>query len=232
MIIMEITNQHLTRQLDLIPVEVLEMPINIVGAGAIGSFLSLQLAKMGFINQTIWDFDYVSVENMSCQFYRLEDIGHKKIFGLGNILGSFIGYNSINKMTLIPEKFSPNKNLSGILVSAVDSMDVRREIYEQIKRECFQIKYIIDPRMGAEDALLYVINPFDPKDQSSYEKTLYSDQDAVQERCTAKSTIYTANLLSGLVAKTIKNIACKEAYPRITQWSIRHNEIKSWTQTH
>lgn len=229
---MEITNQHLTRQLDLIPVEVLNLPINIVGAGAIGSFLSLQLAKMGFLNQTIWDFDEVSVENMSCQFYRHSDIGAPKVFALKNLLGEFINQLPGRDMVFVNEKFSPQPGLAGIVISAVDNMDVRREIYEAVKRECFQVKYIIDPRMGAEDALLYVINPFDPKDQSSYEKTLYSDQDALQERCTAKSTIYTANLLSGLVAKAIKNIACKEIYPRITQWSIKHNEIKSWTSAH
>jgi len=221
-----LTNEHLTRQLDLIPVEKLGLPIKIVGAGAIGSFAALQLAKTGFTNLEVWDFDTVSVENMSCQFYRFKDIGKPKVVALKDLIKDFTGA----EIQVHNEKFRAELEHTGITIVAVDSMKVRKEIWQDIQSKSFMTRFIIDTRMGAEDCLMYTMNPWDSKDKESYEKTLYSDENAVQERCTAKATIYTANLLSGLLTKAVKNIACGESYPRVSQWSIKHNDLKIWSK--
>lgn len=215
---MELNHNHLVRQLDLIPVEVLGKPISVIGCGAIGSFLVLQLVKMGFTNVTVWDPDEVSVENMSCQFFRFKDIGVNKATALRALVEDFTGV----RVTAHPAAWDSShaSETTGVVISAVDCMDVRRLIYETVQNACFKVTHIIDPRMSAEFAAMYVINPFDPKDQATYEKTLYSNEDAVQERCTAKSTVYTANLLSGMCAKAVKNLACRQTYPRTLQWDI------------
>lgn len=213
------THQHLTRQLDLIPLETLGMKVTIIGCGAIGSFLGLQLAKMGLTNINLFDFDEVSIENMSNQFFRFSDIGKNKAFALRDLIYDFTGCESIaaHDTAFTEENASA---VDGIVVVAVDSMEARVQIYNWIMEQGFRCKYIIDPRMGAETYLQYTINPFDEKDQATYNKTLYSDGEAVQERCTAKSTVYTASLAAGLVTKTIKNIMLKQPYPRVTNWSI------------
>ena len=212
------THRHLTRQLDLIPLQVLEKPVTIIGCGAIGSFLGLQLAKMGVTNLTLFDHDTVSVENMSNQFFPFSAIGVNKAEALAKMVGDFTG----TTLSYVPEKFTAEDavKLRGIVVVAVDSMEARRMVYESIKEKNFQVDYIIDPRMSAEFFAMYVINPHDAKDQATYEKTLYSDEQAVPERCTAKSTVYTASLGAGLVTKAIKNILLKQPYPRNTQWDI------------
>ena len=46
---MEIKNEHLTRQIDLIPTRVLNIPITVIGCGAIGGWTTLMLAKWAFI---------------------------------------------------------------------------------------------------------------------------------------------------------------------------------------
>lgn len=217
-------NSHLTRQFDIISDKQRSMPVKIIGCGAIGSFLTLQLAKMGFEDLEVWDFDEVSIENMSCQFFRFKDIGKNKAMALDELVEDFTNVS----IEYHPEKFEAKPDLNGIVVVAVDSMKAREEIFKEIQSKCFQVKMIIDPRMGAEDAALYVMNPFDEKDSASYSKTLYSDENSVQERCTAKSTVYTANLLSGLCAKAIKNISCEQKYPRVSQWSICANSLQSW----
>jgi len=220
----ELTNQHLTRQLDLIPVETLGLPIKIIGAGAIGSFAALQLAKMGFTNLEVWDHDTVSIENMSCQFYRFRDIGKFKVEALRDIIKDFTEVD----IKVHSKKWEPDSSHSGVVVSAVDCMETRKNIWEQIQDNCFNVNYVIDPRMGAEDALMYTMSPWKEKDKKAYVATLYSNESAVQERCTAKSTIYTANFMSALVAKAIKNIACGQSYPRVTLWSIGANQIQSF----
>ena len=227
MIYMELTNEHLTRQLDLIPMKSLGLPIKVIGAGAIGSFAALQLVKMGFTDLEVWDFDSVSVENMSCQFYRFKDIGKPKVEALKELILDFTGV----EIEVHNERYAPNPAHNGVVLVAVDCMEARKQIWNSITSSMFNVSYVIDPRMGAEDCALYVMNPFDGKDSTAYEKTLYTNAAAVQERCTAKATIYTSNLLSGMVAKAIKNIACKQPYPRITQWSIANNHCLQWSHS-
>ena len=83
-------NAHLTRQLDVIPVEILDEPINIIGAGAVGSFTALTLAKMGFAQIAVWDDDVVSEENLNAQFFILFPIFHS---GLNAFKGFYILIN-------------------------------------------------------------------------------------------------------------------------------------------
>lgn len=219
---MELKHDHLTRQLDIIPLETLGQQVTIIGCGAIGSFLGLQLAKMGLTRITAYDHDEVSIENMSNQFFRFKDIGTNKAVALDSLVRDFTGVN----IGYQPIKFEPSfaSSLTGIVVVAVDSMDARRMIYESIKARGFAVKYIIDPRMSAEFYTQYTINPFDEKDQATYAKVLQSDDESVAERCTAKSTVYTASLAAGMVTKTIKNIMLKQEYPRIINWDISKSE--------
>ena len=107
-------------------------------------------------------------------------------------------------------------------------MAARKGIWDAHVKKAMATQYIIDPRMGAETALLYVMSPMNSKDIESYEKTLYTDDNAVQERCTAKSTIYTANLLAGLVCKAVKDIVTDNPFTRTTQWDIGKNQLMSW----
>lgn len=218
-----ISKPHLIRQWDLIPQQALQTPVTIIGAGAIGSFVALQLAKMGMENLEVWDHDAVSVENMSCQFYRFKDIGKPKVEALGEIIHDFTGVDvDENHCRWVPGNALAT---SGIVVLAVDSMETRREIFNMMAENFYFVTHVIDPRMGAEFAAMYVMQPQILKDQQSYQKTLHTDEESVQERCTAKSTIYTANLLSGLVVKAIKDIIVGNHYARVTQFNIGENAM-------
>jgi molybdopterin/thiamine biosynthesis adenylyltransferase len=219
-------NQHLTRQWDLIPQDVLGEPIHIIGAGAIGGATALTLAKMGFQDITVYDFDTIEVENINCQFYRFSDIGRYKVEALKEIVKDFTGV----EIEMEADAYQQGQ-LKGIVISAVDSMEVRRLVWEEHRQFAVGTRLIIDPRMGAEDAMCYAMKPCDPKDIKSYEKTLYSDEDAVAERCTAKATMYTALALSAHVAKIVKDFLCTEdeRYTRNMQWNIGQNIQKCWS---
>ena len=219
------SREHLTRQLDILPPEKTAIPISIVGAGAIGSFTTLALAKMGFYDITVYDFDDIEVENMNSQFYRFKDIGSKKVLALKNLVSDFTGV----EIEAIPEAYTGSQ-LNGIVIAAVDSMKVRKLIWDSHKEKAIQVKSFIDPRMGAETAMLYTMDPMNPEDIATYEKSLYSDDDAEHERCTAKATMYTACMLAGLVAKSVKDIVTNGPYPRVAMWSIKDNDFQAWTK--
>lgn len=210
--------QHLTRQWELVPLEAQSEPITIIGAGAVGSVAALALAKMGFYAIDVWDHDKVEVENIGVQFYRFRDIGEHKVSALASIVEDFTGV----KLAVMPEKFLPeSKPGAGIVVLAVDNMAVRKSVYETYRARGFAAHTLIDPRMGAETALVYTCKLHDKAAMNGYAKSLYTDEAAVFERCTAKATMYTALSLGALVAQLVKDRAMKREIPKYIQWSLK-----------
>lgn len=219
------SNEHLTRQIEILPPEKTQVPITVIGAGAIGSLTVLALAKMGFTTIQVFDADKIEIENMNCQFYRFSDINKLKVEALKELVKDFTNVS----IDARPEWYTGG-TFKGIVISAVDSMKVRKLIWDSHKEMAIGTKFIIDPRMGAEQAMLYTMNPLDHADIKSYEKTLYTDDNAVHERCTAKATMYTAMLLSGLVSKAVKDIVTEGPYPRTAIWSIKDNDFQAWSK--
>lgn len=214
--------EYLTRQESLIPVAKLGVPITIVGNGAVGGWTALALAKMGFLNMRLFDFDTVDDENMNSQFFRIHDIGKNKAEALAGLIYDFTGV----RVEHSPKRYEGGV-APGVLIMAVDSMIARKAI----STDAFSHRsadLIIDPRMGAETALMYAINPKSKQEQENYEKSLYSDSDAVQEPCTAKATVYCATMLSGLVARTVKGFAVDGVYPKTVQWDIKGDAFQAW----
>jgi molybdopterin/thiamine biosynthesis adenylyltransferase len=220
--------ENLIRQSDLIPSNALNTQVNVIGCGAIGSFVVMCLAKMGVRNITVYDYDRVSAENMNCQGFRFSDIGKPKVEALKDLVFDFTHLH----ITTINRKFTKHdkvlcSSLSGIVISAVDSMAVRKEIWETVK-DNFRVQWLIDPRMAAEYALSFVMDPNDVLDQRSYEKTLYTDENSVQEPCTRKATIYCATMIAGHVVKHVKDLITGTPYARITHWAIYKNQQTTW----
>ena len=215
-------HEEFTRQIDLIPIEKLNKPVTIIGVGAIGSWTALCLAKMGIDNITVYDPDIVERVNMNSQLYKLSDVGKPKVEALFRTIKDFTGV----EINTIRGKYD-GRALPGIVIMAVDSMAVRSEIHEAHELAA-TTDLIIDSRMAIEFAMLYAYNPNSKEDREFFTNTLYSDEDAVQERCTAKSIGYTAMLLSGYVVKTVKDFIVGSKYSRNVQWSIKENQLKVW----
>jgi molybdopterin-synthase adenylyltransferase len=211
--------------MDIVPMDILGEKITIIGAGAIGGWTTLALAKMGFCNLTVYDFDKVDTVNLNSQFYRHSDVGSPKVVALAKLVQDFADI----PITYRNERYEGG-TFPGTVIAAVDSMEVRRKIWECHAGKAPFTRAIVDPRMGAEQALLYVMRPNDAKDQESYSKSLYTDDKAVQERCTAKSTVYCANLLSGLVVKAVKDLLTRPDYLRTAQWNVKDNELFCFNQ--
>lgn len=222
------SHEHLTRQWELLPPDKTDIPVTVIGAGAIGSFTVLALAKMGFTDIKVFDFDKIEVENMNCQFYRFKDIGKFKVIALQELVEDFTGV----KIEVVADRYTGGKPFKGIVITAVDSMSTRKLVWDSHKEIATSTKFIVDPRMGAEIAMLYTMNPMSPEDIVSYEKTLYTDENSHHERCTAKATMYTALLLSGQVCKTVKDLVMKEPFARTLTWSIKGNDFQCWNADH
>lgn len=216
---MELIKEHLTRQMDTIPLTSLDRKITVIGAGAIGSFTILALAKMGYENIKVFDFDKVELENINSQLYRFSDIGKFKVEALKDIIKDFTGVS----IKIENKKYS-GESFNDIVICAVDNMETRKAIYENHKNN-FNCNILIDPRMAIEFAYIQTFNPNDERQCELYEKTLYTDEDSVAERCTNKSTIYTSQLIGATIAKMVKDISNNNKYINRIMWDIAHNNI-------
>ena len=185
------------RQRDLLPPEKLAaLDVTIIGAGAVGSFTCLTLAKMGVTDISIFDGDTVEEHNLPNQWYRTKDLGRRKVEALAEIVLDFTDVT----LTTHPRNYT-HEPLSGIVISAVDSMDTRLLIWREVKK--FKPALYIDSRMGAEVGKIHVVHPAEPASCRRYEEDLYPSSEALHAPCTAKATVYCAAGLGAYIADIV-----------------------------
>ena len=198
------------RQLDIIDPALLDMPITIVGAGSVGSWTSLCLAKTGASQLILWDDDVVEPHNLPNQCFRPTDIGRKKVTALAEIIELMTGM-----IPRIHESRFDGCVESGVVVIAVDSMDTRIDLW-RILRVQSQV-CLIDSRMGAEVARVLAVKLSSLSAKRDYGRTLYRSEEALQEPCTARSTCYCASGLGAYItAKVVKLVTGRPYSPDIT----------------
>ena len=186
------------RQQDILPIEKLrDAKVTLIGAGAVGSFTALTLAKMGIGHLEVYDGDSVEPHNLPNQWYRLTDLGTSKVDALKAILEAF----SDTEVMCHQGNFTAQP-VDGIVVSAVDSMDARLSLWRHIRR-CRRVTLYVDARMGAEVGKVLTIRPNDPDDVRAYEEELYPSSEALQAPCTARATIYCAAGLAAFISSTV-----------------------------
>lgn len=213
--------EFLVRQMDMIPLEVLEKQITIVGAGAVGGVASLCLAKMGFTKQTVYDFDIIDEANMNCQMYKVSQIGMSKVEALNEIIKDYCG---VELMAYHNKPFTESDIFTTEIVCVpVDKMDVRKELFKAFMASP-NARYLIDTRMAIEFGEVLVVDKENKNSLAMYRSTLHDASEAVQQRCTNKSVMYTSNLIAGLLSKAVKDIAVgKKPFSRVV-YNIAEND--------
>jgi molybdopterin/thiamine biosynthesis adenylyltransferase len=204
------------RQMDIVtPNDLERYMITVIGAGGIGSPTTLALSKMGVEKIAIYDDDIIEQHNLPNQMYRISDIGKSKVDATKDICNDFAGIT----INVFNEKFE-NQLVNGIVISGVDSMKSRDAIWKRMKYNP-SVNLYIDARMGAEVCKICTVNPCDPSDIRWYEKTLFSDDKASEELCTAKSVIYNTFTIAGLVASQVKKFVKGQEFPKDIIFDLR-----------
>ena len=200
------------RQLDILNPDMIVYPITIIGVGGIGSLTAWILAKMGCGEITLYDPDVVEEHNLPNQFYRLGDVDKLKVIAVKENILEF----AETKLRIIPELFKDQESLKGIVISGVDSMKARQDIWKKIRYN-LNIPLYLDARMGGETLQVFTVKPSQLEDIESYENNLFSDEESSDLPCSAQSIIYSVAVLGGLIASQVKKWIKKEEYsPRIT----------------
>lgn len=181
------------RQRDIVPPDALApCQVTVVGVGAIGRQVALQLAAIGIPWLQLMDPDIVEAVNLAPQGFFESDLGRPKVQATADLCRRIHAGLEIHTL---PEKFRRSlPQLGNVLFCCVDSIDTRRWIWEGVRDK---VRFFADGRMSAE--VLRVLVAADPDSRRHYPTTLFSEAQAFRGACTARSTIYCANIAAGLM---------------------------------
>ena len=187
----DLTNRDI-RQRELIPAEKLKnLNVTVIGVGAIGRQVSIQLAAIGAQKLRLIDFDNVAVENLAAQGFMENDLSKPKVEAVGELC------QAINSQILVETKNTKFNNAmfpGGALFMCVDSIDTRKQIFEGI---CNKADFFIDGRMSSEYMRVLTVTNLESKEY--YKTQLFPSSEAFVGTCTAKTTIYCATMAASLM---------------------------------
>lgn len=190
------------RQRNLIPpAKLAQIKVTIVGLGSIGRQVALQLSAIGVPKIQMIDFDSVEPVNLSAQGFYEDDIGSPKVEAVASICRQI---NSEIEIDTANRRFSGIEFTSGVIFCCVDGIETRRDIFNSVGG---RTDLFIDGRMSAE--FLRILTVHDDISSEYYKTTLFPSSEAYRGSCTAKTTIYCANIAAGMMvaqfAKWLRN---------------------------
>lgn len=181
------------------------MPINIIGAGGIGSHVAQMLAKLGvgeYGPVYAWDGDKIEPHNLANQAYDLRDVAEHKVVALQKRFKEWSGA----AIQVRAEFIRSHVPLAGVVFLCVDDNDVRKEICERSIWNNPDVQLLIEARMGASYIIVHMLDPNDQKHVETW--NIYWHPHAEAENAggcgTTNSVINTATATASFAVELFK----------------------------
>lgn len=186
------THSRFSKQADFVPHDHLASRMaTVIGVGAVGRQVALQLAAIGAPRIQLIDFDEVDQTNVTTQGYFAGEVGTPKVDA---VTDTIMGLDDSIRVETIQDRYRSKHEIGQIVFCCVDSISARAAIWRSASQRC---QFWCDGRMLSETIRVLVAG--DTETREHYSKTLFPQAEAEQGRCTARSTIYAANIASGLM---------------------------------
>ena len=184
------------RQQDLVPLERLQsLTITVIGVGAIGRQVALQLAALGTSWIQLIDFDRVEPTNITTQGYLQRDLGDLKVEATAAQIHEI---DPTITVTPIADRWRPEQETGDVVFCCVDTISARTAIWRSLQHRC---PFWADGRMRGET--VRVLTASDSASRNHYTTQLFPQSEAQPGSCTAKSTFYIASIAAGLLANQL-----------------------------
>ncbi|QDT86361.1 ThiF family adenylyltransferase [Gimesia chilikensis] len=189
---MNTTLDRFERQSELVPAEKLRsLTVTVIGVGAIGRQVALQLASLGVRRLQLVDFDRVEPTNITTQGYCKADLGQSKVEASARAVQAI---DTGIEVETVNDRFRPGLGTGEVVICCVDSISSRAAIWRALREQC---RFWCDGRMRGE--VLRVLTAVDLPSREHYDTTLFPQAEAQTGACTSRSTIYTAGIAAGLM---------------------------------
>jgi len=186
------SKERYSRQEDIVPRErIMDCNATVIGVGAIGRQIAIQLTAIGVPNLQLVDFDHVEISNLASQGYLQKDLKRPKVDATAEFVRE-INYDL--QVEVMLDRFRRSMPVGNSIFCCVDKIETRRHIWDAVKDK---VSFYCDGRMSAE--VLRVITACDEKSRQYYPQTLFAAEQAHAGPCTAKTTIYCANIAAGFM---------------------------------
>lgn len=152
--------------------------VTLIGAGSVGSYAALFLAKMGVVDIEVWDADVVLSHNAPASLYSHDDIGRMKVKVLGERILQLTGV----QIKVMSSMYSGEELRNTSVIACVDTMAARKMIWEKVKL-CPTIDLFCETRVNAWFLDVFAVAPCNPEDIKKYEDALFSDKEVVRQLC-------------------------------------------------
>ena len=187
-----IDTPRLIRQQGLVPSDrLVGLTVTVIGVGAIGRQVALQLAAIGVRSIQLIDFDSVDETNITTQGYLASDVGKLKVEAT---LSAIQQVDSDTHVETINDRFRPRHSTGEAIFCCVDTISARTAIWRSAVASC---QFWADGRMLGETMRILCVA--DDTGRQHYPTTLFQQSEAQQGQCTSRSTIYTASIAAGLM---------------------------------
>jgi molybdopterin-synthase adenylyltransferase len=189
---MTTTTDRFQRQSDLVPLaELVRLTLTIIGVGAIGRQVAIQLAALGARRLQLIDFDVVEPTNITTQGYLESNLGQAKVIATAQRMREI---DATVEVDSIQDRYRPRYRTGDVVFCCVDSISSRTVLWKSLQSRC---RFWCDGRMRGET--IRVLTTTDEAGHTQYRATLFPQAEAQIGACTAQSAIYTANIAAGLM---------------------------------
>lgn len=189
---MQPLNDRFSRQAELVPREPLQsLTVSVIGVGAIGRQVALQLAAIGAEQLQLIDFDRVDETNITTQGYRRRELGQTKVAATAAAVTEI---DPAIVVTAVDGRYRAKLAIGEAVFCCVDSISARAAIWKSAGRRC---RFWADGRMQGET--IRVLAAADEVSRRRYSQSLFPQEEAQAGSCTSRSTIYTASLAAALM---------------------------------
>ena len=185
-------NDRFERQHDLVPMDRLaQLTATVIGVGAIGRQVALQLAAIGMRRLELVDFDRVEMSNVTTQGYLAGDVGQLKVDATRRAVEPIDPTIAVGT---VADRFRAKQSVGEAVFCCVDSISARAAIWRAVEHRC---QFWADGRMLGE--VIRVLAAADRASGDQYASTLFPQAEAQLGQCTSRSTIYAAAVAAGLM---------------------------------
>lgn len=168
-----------------------ELQVTLIGVGAIGRQVALQLAALGVPSLQLVDFDLVEPTNITTQGYLLADLGKAKVAATAAAVQQIDPRIEVH---CVSERYRPQLVVGDVVFCCVDSISARAAIWRSAGQRC---RFWCDGRMLGE--VMRILCATDRQGRDHYPTSLFSQSEAQTGACTARGTLYTASIAAGLM---------------------------------
>jgi molybdopterin/thiamine biosynthesis adenylyltransferase len=175
--------------------------IGVVGVGALGSALALNLAKLGLGDRMVlYDFDKVEGHNLANQvLYGDGDIGHYKAEVAADVIAVLTDGTKPRASTYEVDNRADTSHITHLFM-CVDTMAARKTIFTNCVYMQPNKTYVADGRMSARGGLIYGFNPSNLPKAKEYLKRWYPDEDVPVETSGGCSITTSVGATAAMVA--------------------------------